>query len=79
MKHRISFIVAISLLGFGHDAAGQRDYSKVTVKSTHLAGAVHMLEGSGGHIGVSAGPDGILIVDMMLPKATEEKWQAAKY
>ena len=63
MKHRISFVVALSLLCYGHRALGQRDYSKVTVKATHLAGAVHMLEGSGGHIGVSAGPDGILIVD----------------
>jgi glyoxylase-like metal-dependent hydrolase (beta-lactamase superfamily II) len=39
------------------------DLSKVQVKSQHVAGNVHMLEGAGGNIGVSAGPDGILIVD----------------
>jgi glyoxylase-like metal-dependent hydrolase (beta-lactamase superfamily II) len=37
--------------------------AKVQVKAQHVAGNVHMLEGAGGNIGVSVGPDGILIVD----------------
>jgi cyclase len=41
----------------------QRDLSKVEIKATKVAGNVHMLEGAGGNIGVSVGPDGILIVD----------------
>ncbi len=41
----------------------QQDFSKVEIKVTRVSGAVHMLEGAGGNIGVSAGPDGILIVD----------------
>lgn len=41
----------------------QRDFSQVEIKTTHVAGNVHMLEGAGGNIGVSAGPDGVLIVD----------------
>ncbi|MCI0743893.1 MAG: MBL fold metallo-hydrolase [Verrucomicrobia subdivision 3 bacterium] len=41
----------------------QQDFSKVEIKSTHVAGNIHMLEGAGGNIGVSTGPDGILIVD----------------
>jgi len=44
-------------------AQAQRDFSKVEIKTTKLAGSVSMLEGAGGNIGVSAGPDGILIVD----------------
>ncbi len=40
-----------------------QDWSKVEIKVTKVAGNVHMLEGSGGNIGVSVGPDGILIVD----------------
>ncbi|MDQ2937807.1 MAG: MBL fold metallo-hydrolase [Acidobacteriota bacterium] len=40
-----------------------QDYSKVEIKVTKLAGNVYMLEGAGGNIGVSVGPDGILIVD----------------
>jgi len=42
---------------------GAQDFSKVEIKATKVAGNVYMLEGSGGNIGVSVGPDGILIVD----------------
>lgn len=43
--------------------SAQTDWSKVQIKTTKVAGAVYMLEGGGGNIGVSVGPDGILIVD----------------
>jgi len=43
--------------------AQQQDFSKVDVKVTRVAGTVYMLEGAGGNIGVSAGDDGIVIVD----------------
>lgn len=55
---------------------GQRDYSKVEITTTHIAGNVHVLEGAGGNIGVSSGPDGLLIVDdQFLPLA--QKIEAA--
>ena len=41
----------------------QRDFSQVEVKASHVRGNIHMLNGTGGNIGVSAGSDGILIVD----------------
>src|ERR1041385_6140034 len=44
-------------------ALDQRDMSNVEIKTTPVAGNIYMLEGNGGNIGVSAGPDGILIVD----------------
>jgi glyoxylase-like metal-dependent hydrolase (beta-lactamase superfamily II) len=44
-------------------AAQQQDFSKVEVKAQHVAGNVHMLTGAGGNIGLSVGPDGVLIVD----------------
>jgi glyoxylase-like metal-dependent hydrolase (beta-lactamase superfamily II) len=44
-------------------AGQQQDFSKVEIKTTKIAGNVYMLEGAGGNIGVSAGPDGLLIVD----------------
>jgi cyclase len=52
-------------LFFGLCAVGvfAQDYSKVEIKVTKVAGNVYMLEGAGGNIGVSVGPDGILIVD----------------
>lgn len=44
-------------------ALAQRDMSKVEIKTTHVAGNIHMLEGQGGNIAVSTGPDGVLMVD----------------
>jgi glyoxylase-like metal-dependent hydrolase (beta-lactamase superfamily II) len=41
----------------------QQDFTKVEIKVTKVAGTVYMLEGAGGNIGVSAGEDGIVIVD----------------
>jgi len=43
--------------------AQQQDFSKVEVKVVPVAGKVSMLMGAGGNIGVSAGEDGVLIVD----------------
>ena len=44
-------------------AWAQRDYARIEIKATHVAGNIYMLEGAGGNIGVSVGPDGILLVD----------------
>lgn len=41
----------------------QRDFSAVEIEATHVAGSVWMLVGQGGNIGVSSGPDGVLMVD----------------
>jgi glyoxylase-like metal-dependent hydrolase (beta-lactamase superfamily II) len=58
-----SALLALLLMS-SHDArAQQRDFSGVQIKATKVAGNVYMLEGAGGNIGVSAGEDGILIVD----------------
>lgn len=54
------------LLACGAVAArvgAQQDFSNVAVQVTHVAGSIYMLTGSGGNIGVSVGPDGLLIVD----------------
>ena len=61
---RLSRIVVAIFIGLGGTSAfGQRDLSSVEIKTTHVAGNVHMLEGRGGNIGVSVGPDGMLMVD----------------
>jgi cyclase len=44
-------------------AMAQRDWSKVEIKATKVAGTVYMLEGAGGNIGVTIGNDGIVIID----------------
>ncbi len=57
-------LVLISLVCFSpRPTPAQTDWSKIEIKATKVAGSVHMLEGAGGNIGVSVGPDGILIVD----------------
>ncbi len=63
MKLKFLF-AALSLTVLASLAFAQgQDFSKVEMKATHVAGNVWMLEGSGGNIGVSVGPDGLLIVD----------------
>ena len=44
-------------------ALGQDRFADVQIKTIRVAGPVYMLEGSGGNIGVSAGDDGLLMVD----------------
>ncbi|WP_437752380.1 MBL fold metallo-hydrolase [Sorangium sp. So ce1389] len=43
--------------------AADDQFAKVEIKAEKVAGAVYMLEGSGGNIAVSVGDDGIVIVD----------------
>ena len=59
MRKTIVCLIALAAL----PALSQQDFSKVEIKATKVAGHVYMLEGSGGNIGVSAGDDGIVIVD----------------
>src|SRR4029077_19131337 len=56
-------VVAIMIICLCALRTGAQDFSKVEIKVTKVAGKVSMLEGAGGNIGVSVGPDGILIVD----------------
>lgn len=59
MRSRIPF--ALGLIATA--AIAQQDFSSVEIKVHPVAGAVYMLEGAGGNIGVSVGDDGIVIVD----------------
>jgi len=62
MRKFLGLAVSLLLLS-GFAAAQDRDFSKVEIKVTKVAGSVYMLEGSGGNIGVSVGEDGIVMVD----------------
>ena len=59
----LAVVVLVILLGAKFVPAAQQDFSKVEIKTSKVAGNVSMLEGSGGNIGVSTGPDGTLIID----------------
>lgn len=56
-------LTVVTLISATLLAAQDRDFSKVEMKVTKVAGNVYMLEGAGGNIGASAGDDGIVIVD----------------
>jgi len=57
-----SMLLAGSLIASGHTLA-QADYSNVNIQTIPVRGNISMLIGAGGNIGVSAGDDGILIID----------------
>lgn len=67
-------VFAGSLAGIA--ALAQQDFSTVEIKAVPVAGKIHMLEGSGGNIGLFIGDDGVLMIDdQYAPLA--EKIQAA--
>jgi cyclase len=55
-----------------HPAAAQQDFSKVEVKAEKVADGLWMLTGAGGNIGVSAGPDGVFLVDDQYAPLTDK-------
>ena len=57
-----SMLLAGSLIASGQLLA-QADYSNVNIQTIPVRGNISMLIGAGGNIGVSAGDDGILIID----------------
>jgi cyclase len=74
---KLSPFIALSFLATSTVLA-QQDFSKVQVKATHVAKNIYMLEGAGGNIGVSVGPDGILIVDDQFAPLAEKISAALK-
>jgi glyoxylase-like metal-dependent hydrolase (beta-lactamase superfamily II) len=62
MKKSFLLLSAFIIFTTGTPTRAQ-DFSKVEIKATRVSGNIYLLEGAGGNIGVSTGPDGILIVD----------------
>lgn len=59
-----SRLVLLALaLSLAHQVVARDRFAGVEMTLTHVAGAVHQLEGAGGNIGVSVGEDGLLLVD----------------
>ena len=59
-------------------AQGQQDLSAVQIKTTKVADNFYTLEGSGGMMGVLAGPDGVFIVDAQFAPLTDKLVAAIK-
>jgi cyclase len=63
MRHSAVALCALAFFATRPAVAQDRDFSKVEIKTTRVAGSVYVLEGAGGNIGVSVGDDGIVVVD----------------
>jgi len=56
-------VIAACIFGTNGQILAQNQFDNVTIQTVPVAGSVSMLVGQGGNIGVSAGEDGILIID----------------
>lgn len=75
MTHKImamGALLASQLLIAGPVLAQGRDYSKVQITAHDLGGGVHALFGAGGNLGVSAGEDGVFLVDDQFAPLTDK-------
>lgn len=63
MSSKILFCTALTALLSASAAFSQDRWANVEINSQPVNGSVHMLTGMGGNIGVSAGEEGILIID----------------
>ncbi len=60
---RTSLAAAAILFASAAPALAQRDFSAVEIKTISVAPGIYMLEGAGGNIGLSVGPDGAFVID----------------
>jgi glyoxylase-like metal-dependent hydrolase (beta-lactamase superfamily II) len=74
---RKALIALLALLAFGAQAQ-QRNFDAVQIKATQVAPGIYMLEGEGGNIGVSAGEDGVFLIDDQFAPLTPKILAAVK-
>ena len=78
MKRLAYIIVAASAVFLSIAAWAQMDFARIKIKTIPVAGNIYMLEGAGGNIGVSVGPDGILLIDDQFAPLAEKIRNALK-
>lgn len=74
---RKTLIALLALLAFGAHAQ-QRNFDAVQIKTTQVVAGIYMLEGEGGNIGVSAGEDGVFLIDDQYAPLTPKILAAVK-
>jgi len=67
----VLFTAAAVSLALPRAASAQRDFSDVRITPHHVAGTVYYLEGQGGHVVVSAGDDGVVMIDDQFAPLTD--------
>ena len=76
-KHNAKTLTLLASL-FSVAAVAQDRFANVEIKTTELNGSAFMLVGAGGNIGVSAGDDGLLIIDDQFEPLAEKIAAALK-
>ncbi|HZE11473.1 MAG TPA: MBL fold metallo-hydrolase [Burkholderiales bacterium] len=72
-------LAALTIAGLSFGAlAQQRNFDAVQIKTTQVASGIYMLEGEGGNIGVSAGEDGVFLIDDQFAPLTPKIVAAVK-
>ncbi|MEQ1730383.1 MAG: MBL fold metallo-hydrolase [Vicinamibacterales bacterium] len=82
-KWVLGAVLSVATSAFGQAPAApaappQQDFSKVEIKTTKLTDSYYTLEGSGGTIGILAGPDGVFMVDTQYAQLTDKLVAAIK-
>jgi cyclase len=72
----LRFVAASAAVLLAAPALAQQDFSKVEIQTEKLSDTVYMMTGSGGNLGVSAGEDGVFLIDDQFAPLTP-KIQAA--
>ena len=71
-------LISIMALACSAAALAQPNFDAVQIRTTKITDTVYMLEGEGGNIGVSAGEDGVILIDDQYPPLTEKILAAVK-
>ena len=71
MRNKLALAAALAVC-VSFPAFAQQDFSKVEIRTEKLAEGIWMLTGAGGNIGVSAGADGVFLVDDQYAPLTDK-------
>jgi glyoxylase-like metal-dependent hydrolase (beta-lactamase superfamily II) len=74
---KFAFLLVSAFIGLSAFAQADR-FDKVQIKTTQLTQNIYMLEGEGGNIGVSAGEDGVFLIDDQFAPLTPRILAAVK-
>jgi cyclase len=78
MRGMLIGVAAAAVAAVSSVVVAQQDFSQVQIKTTKIGGNFYTLEGSGGTIGVLAGPDGVLMVDAQFAPLSDKIVAAIK-
>lgn len=79
MRKAIGASLFLGMIVFCRPALAQLpDFANIQIETQKVAGSVYMLTGAGGNIAVSAGPDGLVMVDCEYPQMSSKIEAALK-